>query len=115
MTGKQLDWVEMIGAPKRYPDHPGAREKGSTSEAAAAKAARSDESTRLRCLAIFATGDFTSDEIAERLGLRTTQVRPRISQMAKLNQIRDTGRLRRNADDNLMHVYRLVRTSEGTR
>ncbi|HEY1710317.1 MAG TPA: hypothetical protein VGG10_18750 [Rhizomicrobium sp.] len=113
MTGRQLDWVEMIGhAPKRYPDVPGACGKGATFEVAAAKAAHTGKSVRLRCLEILATGEFTSDEIAERLGLKTTQVRPRVSQLAKLDQIRGTGTTRPNADNNPMHVYRLAQGPE---
>lgn len=95
-------------ASDRYPNTPGSREKGGTSEKAAAKVARFDKSLRMRCLVVFEFGDFTADEVGGRLDLKPTQARPRISQLVALGFITNTGIVRANADRNDMHVYAIT-------
>lgn len=101
MTLHQLDLLSWRG----YPDAPGFKERGSTSEKASRKAARFDQPLRFRCLAALDGGDFTADELAGAFGLKPTQVRPRISQLAAMGFIADTGRTHANGDGNDMHVY----------
>lgn len=103
-----LAYIERsIASERRYPNGPGFIERGSTSEKAARKAARFDKPLRFQCLEILTSGDFAPGQIAERLGLKDTQVRPRMSQLFAKKFIAVVGEWI-NGSSNAEHVYRIT-------
>lgn len=81
-----------------YPDHPGFKVPGTSEEAArrvrgSAKVLRERVLVRLRERA----AGMTADEIAEDLNLSVLSVRPRVSELNRLGEIRKNGLRRRNA------------------
>jgi hypothetical protein len=104
------------GAPtiRDYPDHPGAKQKGGPSEAAANAIARSGRPKNIeqRCLAVLlAHGPMTADECATAIGENLLSVRPRFSVMKLNGQIEETGERRRNESGAPATVWRLVATT----
>jgi predicted ArsR family transcriptional regulator len=79
-----------------YPDSPGYKEKGGTSEAAAALAADTSATLRTRVLAILKNRQLTADECARYLGASILAVRPRLSELRRMGEIQKTGATRMN-------------------
>jgi predicted ArsR family transcriptional regulator len=79
-----------------YPDSPGYKEKGGTSEAAAALAANTSATLRTRVLAILKNRQLTADECARYLGASILAVRPRLSELRRMGEIQKTGSTRMN-------------------
>jgi predicted ArsR family transcriptional regulator len=79
-----------------YPDSPGYKEKGGTSEAASAIAANTSETLRDRVLFLLRNTEFTADECARYLGASILAVRPRLSELRRMGLIRKTGTTRMN-------------------
>lgn len=81
---------------EHYPITPGAQPR-ETSHAAAGHAART--APRLRALALAAvrgSQGLTADEVARQLGLSILSIRPRLTELARLGKVRDSGLRRRN-------------------
>lgn len=80
-----------------YPDVPAARPID-TSEAAADTVAQRAPSLRDRCLQLIkaSPAGLTADECAEKLGETAFTIRPRISELKRLGQIRDSGERHEN-------------------
>lgn len=79
-----------------YPHQPGARDRKTSQEAAEAVAPRS-KLLRARALDVLERSNgLTADEVAGRLGLSILSIRPRITELARLHKVRDTGDRRRN-------------------
>jgi len=96
--------VKQLGLFSRpYPTSPG-YQSDDCSYQAAKVASETDEAVRALCLACLAVEDLTSDEIAERLRMKPTQVRPRCSQLYAAGKIIKAGR-RQNADGNFCNLW----------
>jgi predicted ArsR family transcriptional regulator len=78
-----------------YPDSPGYKERGGTSEAAAALAANTSATLRDRVLFLLRNTEFTADECAEYLSASVLAVRPRLSEL-RMGEIQKTGATRKN-------------------
>ncbi len=81
----------------RYPHQPGAQDRD-TSQAAAEGAARTAPLLRQMALDVLERSNgLTADEVAGKLGISILSIRPRITELARLNKVRDGGARRRNA------------------
>jgi len=81
----------------RYPHAPGARDRD-TSQASAADVQPIAATLRAKALAVVERSNgLTADEVAGRLGLSILSIRPRLTELARLQKVRDTGIRRRNA------------------
>ena len=89
-----------------YPTGPGFKE-GETSREAAEAISATAPLLRERCLDCLSLGPKTPDEVAERLGLSILSVRPRISELARMGRIRDTGQRRRNRSGKRAKVWQI--------
>ena len=67
---------------------------------------------RARVLDALATGDHTADEVAAQLGESVLAIRPRVTELAKVDRIADTGERRKNASGRKAIVWRLVEAME---
>lgn len=80
----------------RYPDAPGAQDRD-TSRAAAEAIQPTAATLRAKALAIVERSNgLTADEVAGRLGLSILSIRPRLTELARLHKVRDSGSRRRN-------------------
>lgn len=80
-----------------YPHAPGAQDRD-TSRAAAEQASETAPQLRSRALAVLERSKgLTADEVAGRLGLSILSIRPRVTELARLGKVRDSGVRRRNA------------------
>lgn len=93
----------------RYPYRPAARATETSRAAAAAMDSRAP-SIRDRILDLMAGGEtFTPDEAAARLELSILSTRPRITELARLGKIVETGAKRTNAVSGLQaQVYKIA-------
>lgn len=82
-----------------YPDHPGFKEKGGTSEEAAKKIAPTLKKNQAAILDGLkdAGVPLTADELAAHLNKNFLSVRPRVAELNRLGKIRKTGERRKNA------------------
>lgn len=80
-----------------YPHQPGAQDRD-TSQDAAEAIAETAPLLRTRALAIVERSNgLTADEVAGRLGLSILSIRPRMTELARLGKVRDSGVRRQNA------------------
>lgn len=88
-----------------YPNAPGARDRD-TSRAAAAEIAQEVPQLRARALAVLERSNgLTADEVAGRLGLSILSIRPRVTELARLGKVRDSGQRRPNASGRMATVW----------
>jgi hypothetical protein len=81
----------------RYPHQPGAQDRD-TSQDAAAATARTAPILRAAALAVLEKSNgLTADEVAGRLGMSILSIRPRLTELSRLGKVRDGGERRRNA------------------
>jgi predicted ArsR family transcriptional regulator len=81
----------------RYPYAPGAQDRD-TSCAAADATARTAPVLRQMALDVLERSNgLTADEVAGKLGMSILSIRPRITELSRLNKVRDSGKRRRNA------------------
>lgn len=92
-----------------YPNQPGYRRAGTSKRAAEAMKPRAP-SLKARVLEVLKTGDFTADEIAEKLGEDKGDIRPRCSELVKLKEIESTGEERPSSRGAPSDVLRRRRT-----
>lgn len=79
-----------------YPAVPGAQDRD-TSRAAADAIAPAAGLLRNRALAaVEHSNGLTADEVAGRLGLSILSIRPRLTELARLGKVRDSGARRKN-------------------
>lgn len=75
----------------RYPNVPGFKRR-ETSKQAAEDIKPSAETLRQKVFALLQSLDLTADECADLLEIDKLSIRPRLSELAKLNKIFDTGK-----------------------
>lgn len=92
-----------------YPVAPGAKED-TTSLEAALTASKRVLTLRKRVLDAIAALPGTADEIAERLGETVLAIRPRFSELRKMDRIEPTGQRRKNDSGSSAHVWRVKET-----
>lgn len=97
--------ADLFDYAERYPVMPGYKE-GDTSRKAAESVAPSAARLRSMVLAELKRSPGTADEIAGRLGLSILSVRPRVTELAKMCQVEDTGERRANASGRSAKVMR---------
>lgn len=80
-----------------YPHAPGAQNRD-TSRAAADQVAATAPQLRARALHVLERSKgLTADQVAARLGESILSIRPRVTELARLGKVRDSGERRRNA------------------
>lgn len=98
-----FDWQP----PATYPEAPGFKERGGTSEEAAAAIESHAHTLRGRVWRLFDAGqELTADEIAALLNETVLAVRPRVSELRKSGRIEPTGERRENASGMRAWVWR---------
>ena len=92
-----------------YPHRPGHR-RTDTSMAVADDMAPSARTLRAKVLAVlnFRPGGMTADDCADLLGIDKLSIRPRVSELRELGQVRDSGRRSPNASGKMAIIWVLV-------
>jgi predicted ArsR family transcriptional regulator len=92
-----------------YPDAPGFKVSGPSEQAAGAMGSTANK-MRAAVLAQFATypGGATADEVAKDLNLSVLSVRPRVSELKRTGEIRQTGGRRKNESGMTATVWRIA-------
>lgn len=101
--------AEALGSGYGYPAEPGSKEKGGTSEAAAAGVASKTGVLRDKVLQRIREAPSTADEVAAHLGESVLNVRPRVSELQRMARIVKTGERRPNASGAQAWVWRAAR------
>jgi predicted ArsR family transcriptional regulator len=104
MIQLNLDWTQP-----HYPLEPGYKARSTSLSAARSL---NDKAPRLRQLCVdqlLLYGSMTADECAANMGVDKLAVRPRFSELARLNRISDTGQRRANGSGRSAIVWALVR------
>lgn len=94
----------------KYPRRAGYKEKGGTSQEAAAKIESKGRAAALRAavLGAFELGwQGTADELAFRLGESVLSIRPRVSELHKQGLLIHTGQRHKNQSGSSAHCWRL--------
>ncbi len=89
----------------KYPYKAGYKVNG-TSQEAAANVSEVQQSHKL-ILKVLESGNYTSDEIAAKLGLSILYVRPRVSELKRIGKLSKTGLRRANSSGQSANVLRL--------
>ena len=91
-----------------YPQRPGWKESTTSRDAALAVADTADHRRRRVFDVIQAAGAYgaTADEVAKRLSLPVTSVRPRVTELNQTDKIEPTGGRRRNDNGMTAKVWR---------
>ena len=93
----------------QYPNVAGCKERGGTSQGAAAAIESSGRAASLRAkvLTLYLNGmELTADECAERLGESILAIRPRVSELHKAHSIEKTDKRRVNKTGSSCRVFR---------
>lgn len=93
---------------EQYPDHPGFKDKGDTSQEAANSVAGRAKALREAVLLAVQHRPRTADEVADALSMSVLTIRPRLSELRATNKIAKTGERRRNASGKMAAVWRVV-------
>jgi predicted ArsR family transcriptional regulator len=94
-----------------YPDRPGAQ-SCDTSQDAADDIAPAAPQLRARALAVLERSNgLTADQVAARLGLSILSIRPRLTELARLGKVRDSGERRPNVSGKRAIVWLPVQPS----
>lgn len=105
------DDMDLFSAAVRYPNRAGFKEKGGTSqEAAAAIEAKGRAATlRAKVLGAFELGwQGTADELAFNLGESILSIRPRVTELHKQGRLERSGVRHVNESGAYAHVWRLT-------
>ena len=87
------DKLQLLKDVAHYPESPGHKERGGTSQEAAEKVAGSSEKARGMILSLlWKMPPMTADQISAELGWPITYGRPRVSELHKLKAIKKAGR-----------------------
>lgn len=100
--------TDLFDHAEQYPRAPSAKVSGTSQEAAKAMTGRA---VRLRdqvMTILRRHGPRTADEVAALLGERIWSIRPRLSELRRLNKIEATGERRKNTSGQAAHVWRLA-------
>lgn len=93
-----------------YPESPGFKTASPETSQQAAESVKSRAKTlRDKVAACLRGADLTADECAELVGESVLAVRPRLSELRKLNKIEDAGKRRKNASGHSAAVWRWIR------
>jgi predicted ArsR family transcriptional regulator len=90
-----------------YPNRPGFKEHGGTSEDAAASVAGKSPLLRDLVLEALSCEPMTADETAKRLGKSVLSIRPRLSELRAMGKIVATPVTRPNASGKQARVWRV--------
>lgn len=90
-----------------YPASPGYKAHG-TSRAAAESVKPRAATLRDKALALLKDASLTADEVAAKLGETVLAIRPRITELKRMGEIEDTGRVRRNASGVMASVWKIA-------
>lgn len=88
-----------------YPQVPGSMPRD-TSEAAAEAMRDRAETLRAKALDVIGNQPATADEVADQIGASILAVRPRVTELAKMGWIEDSGVRRKNASGRSAIVWR---------
>lgn len=91
-----------------YPDRPGCKSRLDTTQRAADAVEGEADTLRRQSLEILRGGDFTADEIAERLCRSILSIRPRVSELRKKGLIEPTAERRPNRSGHSAVVWKLT-------
>lgn len=92
----------------RYPRSAGYKSPGTSKQAARAITKSGRASTlREQVLEVLRDRALTADEVAQELQESVLSIRPRLTELAKLNQIADAGSRRKNESGKLATVWRV--------
>lgn len=98
---------------RQYPDVPGAKRAGTSTDAAIAMQPRAG-TIKHRILTLMQDGQHrTPDEAAVELGLSVLAVRPRFTELAAAKLVTETGDTRKNDSGQKANVYRIAGVSHG--
>ena len=90
-----------------YPAQPGARDRDTSIKAAEAIASKAP-TLRAATLAAFQhSNGLTADEAADVIGASILSVRPRVTELARLGELEDSGERRRNHSGKAAIVWRI--------
>lgn len=109
-----LSDCDMADTRVAYPEVPGCKERGGTSEQAAVEI--QEQVTRLRAAVLEALEQLkqaTPDEIAEHIGESPWSIRPRCSELVQKGLVRKTAERRRNRSGKSATVLELVFQQRG--
>lgn len=77
---------------------------------AAARPSEVDAATlRTQCLEVLKSGDYTADEVAQKLGYSLLSIRPRVSELKKAAQVFATGQRRASSTGHSSTVWTISR------
>ena len=92
-----------------YPIHPGAKERGGTSEQAAEEVAAVASNLRQAVVQVLSeVGEATADEIAEHLHESVLAIRPRCSELVAMGRVQKLARTRSNRSGKQARVLALA-------
>lgn len=89
-----------------YPALPGARDRDTSIAAADAIAGKAPNLRAATLAAIRASDGLTADEAADVLGLSILSIRPRVTELARLGELEDSGMRRANHSGKNAIVWR---------
>lgn len=106
MTQPHLSFFDVPIPAKKlaYPHSPGFKSR-ETSATAAAEISADAPTLRESCLTILQSANLTADEVADRLDKSVLAIRPRITELAKLGKILDSGERRPNLSNHKAIVW----------
>jgi predicted ArsR family transcriptional regulator len=99
--------AETMAPGAYYPDAPGFKERGGTSQEAARRASGTSKRLQDEVLAALRLEPATADQVAARLGKGVLGIRPRLSELREQGKIEPTGERRRNDSGASAAVWRV--------
>jgi predicted ArsR family transcriptional regulator len=99
--------IDPLAWSDQYPSVPGFKARDTSRNAAEAVRGRA-VALRAACLTQLTASAATADEIASRLGESVLAIRPRVSELARMGKIADSGERRPNASGRNAIVWRVV-------
>jgi predicted ArsR family transcriptional regulator len=91
-----------------YPNAPGAQDRGTSRAAGEASTAAAPLLRAMALDVLKRSNGLTADQVAGRLGKSILSIRPRITELARLGKVRDTGDRRPNASGRTAIVWAAV-------
>lgn len=97
--------VYRFGLDEKYPHRPGWKKVGTSSEAANSMKSRA-ATLRDAVMRALSSAAMTADEVARQLGESVLSVRPRLSELAAMRAIKETGERRSNDSGKFASVWK---------